>query len=350
MIDEQLTADPYPLYAQWRAAGDVLWVADLDHWFVLGHRAAMRALREPALASPAARADAERTHLQQELRPELLEPLRPFAESTARELLETVADRAEADVVADLAGPLAIALAGRIIGLPAEHVPAVTAWAAGLARRIAPPFGHCHRLDPSGQPRPIRVQDSIAELLVPGAPALIDLPDRLRQEILVAAHASTVGAIGNGVRTLLDHPAQHARLLADPALLGTAVEELLRFDPPTQMVLRTARADLELGGERISAGQTVVVVLAAANRDPDAFDDPDLLDLSRTPNHHLSFSRGTRMCLGSPVARIAAAAALAVLSARYPDAGPGGEAERNTVLGGRSFARLPIKLGKESAA
>jgi cytochrome P450 len=122
--------------------------------------------------------------------------------------------------------------------------------------------------------------------------------------LLNAGHEATVNALGNGVLALLERRAEWERLVADPALVPAAVEELLRFDTPLQLFRRTALADAEVGGVRVAAGERVALLFGSANRDPDAFEEPDRLDVSRSPNPHLGFGAGIHFCLGAPLARL----------------------------------------------
>jgi cytochrome P450 len=118
---------------------------------------------------------------------------------------------------------------------------------------------------------------------------------------------------------LLRHPVELARLRADPRLINTAVEELLRFGPPVQRTARIATADAELAGQPIAKGTEVTALIGAANRDPEVFQDPDRLDIGRRDNRHLSFGGGIHHCLGAPLARIEGQEAIGRLITRFPD-------------------------------
>jgi hypothetical protein len=136
--------------------------------------------------------------------------------------------------------------------------------------------------------------------------------------VLAAGHETTTNLIGNGLYTLLRHPAELARLRARPELIGSAVEELLRFEPPVTLTSRRLRADYELDGVRIGADDEINLVLLAANRDPEVFAEPDRLDLTRGDTRHLSFGFGAHFCLGAALARLEGQIALGSAVARFP--------------------------------
>jgi cytochrome P450 len=136
--------------------------------------------------------------------------------------------------------------------------------------------------------------------------------------LLVAGHETTVNLIGNGVLALLLNPAELARLRADPALIGGAVEELLRYvNPVNNATFRCAAEPVEIGGVRIGRGDPVLVALSSANRDPSRFHEPERLDLGRDSSGHLAFGHGIHYCLGAPLARLEAEIAFSHLLARF---------------------------------
>jgi cytochrome P450 len=138
--------------------------------------------------------------------------------------------------------------------------------------------------------------------------------------LLVAGHETTVNLIGNGTLALLEHPNQMARLRDDPALIEPAIEELLRYSSPVEIATdRYAREDVTIGGVTIPRGETVLAVLASANRDERQFKNPDALDITREPNRHLAFGLGPHFCLGAPLARLEGQIAIATLLGRFPE-------------------------------
>jgi len=153
-----------------------------------------------------------------------------------------------------------------------------------------------------------------------------DKGDRLTREeilstlvlLLVAGNETTKNLIGNGLRALIDNPSQMRQLRENPSLIESAIEELLRFDSPVQLDRRIALEDVEIGGKRIKKGQSVLMLIGAANRDPDEFAEPDTLDLTRGKQSHISFGRGIHHCLGAPLARLESQIAFTKLLERFP--------------------------------
>jgi cytochrome P450 len=136
--------------------------------------------------------------------------------------------------------------------------------------------------------------------------------------VLGAAHVNTTNLIGNGLLALLSHPDQLRILKEQPALLASAVEELLRYDSPVQIIARLSRADIGIGGKRIVKGQLAFFMLGAANHDPERFAEPERLDLARPDNRHVAFAPGLHYCLGAALGRLEGQVALATLLRRFP--------------------------------
>jgi cytochrome P450 len=163
--------------------------------------------------------------------------------------------------------------------------------------------------------------------------------------LLLAGHETTANMLSLGTFALLEHPEQRAALAADPELLPGAVEELLRYLSVADIFYRYATEDIELGGETIPAGSTVVVSLLAANRDPGRFENPDTLDVHRTARGHLSFGHGVHQCLGQQLARIEMRAGFEALLRRFPTlalAVPAGEVKLRTDMNIYGVHELPV--------
>ena len=166
--------------------------------------------------------------------------------------------------------------------------------------------------------------------------------------LLFAGFETTINLVGNGYFALLTHPEQRDRLLADPALLPNAVEELLRYDGPVEFgTWRFTTEPITVGGVAIPAGEPVLAVLAAADRDPSRFDAPDELDLGRAATGHVALGHGIHFCIGAPLARLEGRIAFERLLARYPDAAlarPPETLRRHSGLIMRGLYELPVRL------
>jgi cytochrome P450 len=163
--------------------------------------------------------------------------------------------------------------------------------------------------------------------------------------LLFAGHETTTNSIANAVLALLRHPEQLARLRESPELLNTAVEELLRFDGPIKVINRWVVADTEIGGRAVAAGERVHLVLAAANRDPAKFPDPDRLDLTRSPNPHIAFGKGIHACIGAQLARMETRIAVGRIVERLPGLALDGDVVWKSSLASRSLEALPVTGG-----
>ncbi|KAA9155628.1 cytochrome P450 [Amycolatopsis acidicola] len=166
--------------------------------------------------------------------------------------------------------------------------------------------------------------------------------------LLFAGHETTTNSIANSVLALLRHPDQLDRLRREPGLIGTAVEELLRYDGPIKVLNRWVVADTEIRGKTISPGERVHLVLASANRDPEKFADPDSLDLGRSPNPHIAFGKGIHACIGAQLARMETRIAVARIVERLPRLELTAEPRWKQALASRSMEALSVAHGRSS--
>ncbi|HSK02256.1 MAG TPA: cytochrome P450 [Kofleriaceae bacterium] len=292
--------------------------------------------------------------------PRLVERLRPVAERLVRELI--AAAGSSFDLMDAIAHPLPAMLLADMMGVPAADVGPFRAWSAAIGRGLDPDIVLTRDQVAARQGAREQFNRYFTELaaerrkhptgdLVSALVAVEDGGTRLTEGELVtsctlimsAGYALTVHLIGNGMLALLRHPAQRAWLRANPDRLAGAVEELLRYDPPAQMISRLVLADTDLAGSPVKAGEILFLILAAANRDPRVYTAPDELDLARGSERNLGFGHGIHYCLGAPLARLTAQVAigaLAGLDLAIADPGPA-QGEGMVV---RGLARLPVTL------
>ncbi|MEX2207887.1 MAG: cytochrome P450 [Myxococcota bacterium] len=267
--------------------------------------------------------------------PRVVSELRPRVQAITDELLDAAAKRGELDAIADFGMPLPIIVIAELLGVPLEERANLKRWSdklvtfldgtirdKGLAEAAKACVEMRAYMDRVFAERRAAPRDDLISRLI----AAREIEDRLSDDelfgtvvlILAAGHETTTNLIGNGLYTLLRHPAELARLHARPDMIGSAVEELLRFEGPVALTSRNPNREYELDGRTIAKDDELSVVLAAANRDPAVFADPDRLDLSRGENRHLSFGFGAHFCLGAALARLEGQIALGSIVARFP--------------------------------
>jgi cytochrome P450 len=306
-----------------------------------------------------------RTLVQQAFTARVVEGMRPRVATVVDRLLDEAGDRGEVDLMEALACPLPAIVLAELLGIPAERHRQFQQWTTTLIETIDPVShslvsgdGIVAReqmeayLTAVIEERRTRPRDD----LISGLVAAEQAADRMSSyELLemcllltIAGLETSANLIGNGMHALLAHPDQLARLRAEPRLIGTAVEELLRYDSPIQASGRIPKEDIDFEGHLIPKGRAIGVLVGAANRDPEVFDDPDRLDIGRTPNNHLAFGRGIHFCLGAPLARIEGTLALAALAERFPRIERAGEAKRRSNVHVRGFLTLPVALGQRA--
>ncbi|MEE8475488.1 MAG: cytochrome P450 [Myxococcota bacterium] len=294
--------------------------------------------------------------------PRVVERLRPRIQAIVDELLDGVEAAGEMDLIRDFAYPLPVIVIAEMLGVPASDRARFIAWSNRLVA-IVDPITSPETLE-SVQPafhemaaylrgiceeRRREPRDDLISALV----AAEEQGDALTPAelistcsiILGAGYETTASILGNSVMALLRNPGERKRLQDDPSLIASAVEEFLRYDPPVQATDRIAMRDCEIGGKRIRKGSLVVTLLAAANRDPARFPDPERLDLGRQDNAHLSFSHGVHFCLGAQLARAELQIALGTLLRRFPDfdGDPSTDAWRPSITL-RGLTTLPLTL------
>ncbi len=294
--------------------------------------------------------------------------LRPSIESIVAHLIDGMKAKARrgetVDYIADFAYPLPASVIMDLLGVPRADLERVKVWSDDIALFIgtAQVAGNKYLRAESGakamsdyfrslvEARTAEPHDDMISHLVLAR----DDRDALTTDeiigtcilLLFAGHETTTNLIGNGFLYSMRHREQWERLVADPSLAGSAVEEYLRYDGPSGALARVAAADLELGGKTIREGQRLFAFMNSANRDPEAVADPDRFDIGREPNVHLTFGHGIHFCLGAPLARLEAQIAATRLAERLPDVRlSGGDPEWHDSLILRGVKRLPVQLG-----
>lgn len=392
LLEPEVLANPYPLFAQLRAEDPVHWDPYLHSWVVTRYADVVTVLREFSAArtptpeqlssmglsrlNPLARVMVKQmlfldppSHSRIRglaacaFTPQRVAALKNRIQELTDSLLNDVEPNGRMDVIADLGEPLPAIITAELLGVSREHARTLKVWSANFAEMLGN-FQHNPDRIPSmletienlttffrkavdeqkTQPRPGLIH-SLIKAEVEG--------DRLTDDEIIAnciitmvgGLETTTNLIGNGILTLLRHPDQMQRLRSDPGIIAPAVEELLRYESPSQHTARLAPSDMELGGKKIRKRQAVIAVMAAGNRDPERFPDPDRVDLTREDNRHLAFGWAAHFCFGAPLARIEGQIAIATLLRRFPNLAlePGPITWRKN-LGLRGLTALPLKL------
>ncbi|HVM95613.1 MAG TPA: cytochrome P450 [Candidatus Acidoferrales bacterium] len=304
-----------------------------------------------------------RTLVSKAFTPRVVEELRPRIREITDRLIARVFAKGSMELMDDLAAPLPAMVIAQLLGVPPEDHQQFKQWSDDLIviadgslaieglpaaeRSAAALIEYLERIMADRQRSP---QND----LISGLVAARDQGDALTHGemlstcilLLIAGHETTTNLIGNGILTLLRHPQALEDLRRDPGLIGSAVEELLRFESPIQLMSRVAIVDLELGSVEIPAGREVVMMLGAANRDPAEFPEPDRLDLRRTDNHHVAFGHGIHFCLGAALARLEGQIAIGTIVRELPNLRQSSsEVEWKAGLMLRGLKRLTLEFG-----
>ena len=295
--------------------------------------------------------------------PRLIERMRPRVQEIADALLDAVEEGGEMDLIDDYAFPLPIIVIAELLGVPAEDRNKFREWSNAAVsgdttqeyvEKVLLPHmeafvGYLRAMFEEKRKNP---KEDLISALVRAEEA----GDKLSEDellamvflLLIAGHETTVNLIGNGTLALLQHPGELQKLKSDPALIKPAVEELLRYDGPVETSTeRFAREDVRIGDTVIPKGEMVMVVIAAADHDPERFPEPDELDITRPDNKHLAFGKGIHHCLGAPLARMEGQIALGTLLRRMPNLRLKGSPESLTWRPGlvlRGLKSLPVEF------
>jgi cytochrome P450 len=280
------------------------------------------------------------------------------------DLLDRLADRAAPDLIEDFAAQIPLEVIGNLLDVPHDERGPLREWSLAILSALEPV---------PGAARLVRANAAVSEFIAylrtliarrrqhPGDPSADVLTRLIQGEpsgeklsetellhncifLLNAGHETTSNLIGNGLHALLTHRDQFERLVREPSLIGTAVEELLRFESPLQLNNRLLTAPVNLRGTVLPGGSFVTLGIGAANRDPEAFRDPDRLDIARKPNLHAAFGHGAHACAGMNVARLEGRIAIGAMAARYPKLDLAGAPVRDRRIRFRGLQHLPVRL------
>jgi pimeloyl-[acyl-carrier protein] synthase len=366
LLDPDVLANPYPLYHRLRSVEPVHWDPFLHAWVVTRYADVITvfqrfsAARTPtpdqltamglSTLAPLAQVMVRqmlfldppdhgriRGLASKAFTPRRVEALRAHIQEIVDGLLDAVQAKGHMDVIADLAYPLPAIVTAELLGVPPSDRGQLKAWSEDFAEVLGN-FQH----NPDRAPRVLRSVQEMSTYfrkavrehraqprddLIGAFVAAEQDGDRLTEEEIIAnlivtmvgGQETTTNLIGNGVLTLLRHPEELAKLRADLGLVPSAVEELLRYESPSQHTARLAPDDVELGGKLIHKRQAVIAVMGAANRDPERFPDPDRLDLGRQDNRHVAFAWASHFCFGAALARLEGQIVFTALLRRLPN-------------------------------
>ncbi|ANH39563.1 MULTISPECIES: cytochrome P450 [Nocardioidaceae] len=357
-FDAEVIADPYPVYRELRANSPAHWSREANSWVLSRYDDVSAALADPATYSSASgifptppgvdmtelflpmliMSDPPRhTQLRQivsrAFTPRRIAALEPHIETLVKDLLDQTPEAGNWEFVSGFAGPLPAIVIADMLGVPRDDRDQFRAWSTTLIQSnpVRGEFGA--GLDAAAAlyeyftaflaERRAHPQDDLMTALVQ---AEVDGEYLSEEELLgfcllllVAGHETTTNLLSNSAVVLAQHPDVRQQLADDPELVPAAVEELLRFDSPVQGLARTLTAPVELHGESMQTGDTVLLLFGSANRDDHAFPHADRFDVNRHPERQVAFGRGIHFCLGASLARLEARIALQTLLTRRPD-------------------------------
>jgi cytochrome P450 len=392
LLDPEVLANPYPLYDRLRSEDPVHWDPFLHSWIVTRYEDVVTVLRDFSAArtptpeqlasigladlNPIAKVMVKQmlfldppshTRIRSlaacAFTPQRVAALRNRIQQIADDLLDRVAPAGKMDIIADLAEPLPAIVTAEMLGVPVADHRKLKNWSADFAEMLGN-FQH----NPEHVSRMLESVERLTSYfhgaihsqqgesrrgLVHSLMTAECAGDRLTEEEIVAncivtmvgGQETTTNLIGNGTLTLLRHPDELQRLRADLTLIPSAVEEMLRFESPSQHTARLAPRDLVLGGQQIRKRQATIAVMAAGNRDPRRFPDPNRFDITRKDNRHLAFGWAAHFCFGAPLARIEGQVTFERLLRRFANLAldPAPLVWRNN-LGLRGLKALPVAL------
>lgn len=393
----EVMADPYPMYASLLESDQPVYLPRRDMWVVTGHDDVRAAVKDHDRFSSADGIAYDRSRLpilfgvdppdhtrlrkliSRDFTPRTVQSWRPLVEQICTELMDAAVAAGDVDLVRDVLVPLPVRVIAALLGIPGDDVAQFKKWSEGVIEgfnanaRLRPETGtgpvdpedaarrqqaaklalkavsnisvYFHTLLDERRSRPLGT-DLISRLLAANEDHLRDNElVWLCLALLVGGNETTTHLLGNLCIALMDHPDQHRLVRSRPELMGPAIEETLRYDPPVQSVFRSARTDVEIGSTVIPAGSRVQLSFAAANRDPRRYAEPDRFLIEReSDSSHLSFGSGIHFCIGAPLVRIEAETFLRQLFERTEAMELTGDFTRIKSPTFRGIAQLPLHL------
>jgi len=381
VLEPEFWIDPYPVFAELRAESPVRWHDDCQLWTVAGHDDVMRISRDPAtfcsgkgvLPSDRQRAirgaesilfldppdhQRHRKLVSPAFTPRRISALEEWVRELARDLLDAIDRDRPVDFAPAVAEPLPMLVIAEMLGVPASDRDHFKVWSDAMISAATEPtegidelaFELWQYFEKIIQQRRVDPADDLVSII---AHAEVDDVALTNAELngfcmtlLVAGNETTRNLITGGVEALAHHPDQLQRLVEDHSLVPSAVEEMLRWVTPVMNFARTATKDVELGGERIAAGQMVFMLYGSANRDPAVFGpSADTFDVARQPNPHMAFGFGEHFCMGASLARLEARILFEELLQRFSSIELAGDPERLRSSLMRGLVHLPVTVG-----
>ncbi len=386
LADPGFVADPYPVLAELRKAGPMLWHEPSNRWLATTHDAVTRVLRDRAFGrlwsdwEPVEEMEPfNALHRNQMMESEdqahfrlrklvsgafgrgHVERMRPRIEALVARVLDDLDPSGPVDLMSQYAEPLPVYVIADLLGVPGDDHVQLRAWSQAIVHMYE------QGVDQATRDKAVAAAGDFADYVRgviaerrahPGDDLVSDLLEerdgaaRLSDDELVASvvlllnagHEASVNTFGNGVHALLTHPDQQERVTSGAVPMATALEELIRFDAPLQLFERTATADVEVADVVVKRGQKVACLMGSANRDEMAFADAETLDVGRDPNPHVGFGMGVHFCLGAPLARLELEITFRHLLERWPGLELAAPAPRRPTWVLRGFEAMEVTL------
>jgi cytochrome P450 len=303
------------------------------------------------------------------LSPRAIAGMEPDLVALVDRLLNALAAKGKVDLIDDFASAIPIEVIGNLLDVPQDERGPLRDWSLAILGALEPVIGpevfargnkavqeflaYLEILVERRRAKPGNPERDVLTRLIQGEKNGEDNGERLTEKellhncifLLNAGHETTTNLIGNGLVALSGNPAQKKRLIEHPDLIKTAVEEILRFESSNQLGNRMTTEEVELGGVTLPAGTPVTLCIGAANRDPSQFENPETLDIARTPNRHLAFGTGAHQCAGMALARLEGAIAISRFLAQFPDYALNGPPVRGGRVRFRGFLSVPCQVG-----